>query len=218
MSYKSLNHHIQSPFNFNHVKSQISYCFSMGFPMVFLWFSYVFLCFPMLFLCFPVLSYGFPMVFLWFSYGFPMFSCGFPTVFLCFPMVSYGFPMVFLWVFLCFLCFPMVFLWFSYVFLCFPMAFPCFPMVSTWFPGSPGPSLPLHRDQRRRASRSEHRAAENGRWASNIEVSEAFDMGISWFNTGYWLLALLVFKLDRILYFFIYKNYLCIVYTYIIYI
>ena len=158
-------------------------------------FFYVFL----LFLCFPVLSHGFPMVFLcfsmfscfsyvflwfsyvflWFSYGFPMFSCGFPM----FPMVSYGFPMVF---------------------LCFPMAFACFPMVSTWFPGSPGPSLPLHRDQRRRASRSEHRAAENGRWVSNIEVSEAFDMGISWFNTGYWLLALLVFKLDRIWYFFIY--------------
>ena len=156
-------------------------CFSyvfLCFPMVFLWFSYVFLCFP-----------AFPM----FSYGFPMFSYGFPMVFLCFPVV-----------FLCFLWFRMVFLWFSYVFLCFPMAFACSPMVSTWFPGSPGPSLPLHRDQRRRASRSEHRAAENGRWVSNIEVSEAFDMGISWFNTGYWLLALLVFKLDRIWYFFIY--------------
>ena len=195
------------------------------FPIVFLWFSHGF---PMVFLCFPMFSYAFPMfscAFLWFSYGFPMVFLWFSYVFLWF---SYGFPMFsygFLWfsygfpvVFLCFLCFPMVFLWFSYVFLCFPMAFPCFPMVSTWFPGSPGPSLPLHRDQRRRASRSEHRAAENGRWASNIEVSEAFDMGISWFNTGYWLLALLVFKLDRILYFFIYKNYLCIVYTYIIYI
>ena len=171
------------------------------FPIVFLWFSHGF---PMVFLCFSMFSYAFPM----FSCAFLWFSCGFPMAFLCFPVV-----------FLCFLWFPMVFLWFSYVFLCFPMAFACFPMVSTWFPGSPGPSLPLHRDQRRRASRSEHRAAENGRWVSNIEVSEAFDMGISWFNTGYWLLALLVFKLDRILKISSsIKNYLCIVYTYIIYI
>ena len=214
MSYKSLNHHIQSPFNFNHVKSQISYCFSMVFP----WFSYGFPMFSYVFLCFSYVFLCFPMVFLWFSYGFPMVFLCFPVVFLRFSYVFLWFPMVFLWFSCGFPMFPMFSYGFPMVFLCFPMAFPCFPMVSTWFPGSPGPSLPLHRDQRRRASRSEHRAAENGRWASNIEVSEAFDMGISWFNTGYWLLALLVFKLDRILYFFIYKNYLCIVYTYIIYI